>query len=270
MSIALAVSAALVCAFGISICAATPEFIWRGLYVVVSHATVSDLLSALLIGLILAFFVEPVSQRVRLLFEGRHPEAAEHTRPRDVLFTAALSFAFALASICIHDAITAYVPVRGAGVEDLTSGVQLTVGWAIGPFSVAVAWLSARIRWLAGLTGIIAIASGSISGLLFAWPIQVMVTTTVPTIAILALGYRQFARHEPKERFARCARVVAVAGALWLVAALLADLLLNALGLERYDLYDAAGYWIDVRFYIGWALGLALMPMPDFKIRHRA
>ncbi len=39
-------------------CAAAPEFIWQGVRLAFSHPDVSDLLSALLIGVTLAFFVE--------------------------------------------------------------------------------------------------------------------------------------------------------------------------------------------------------------------
>ncbi len=49
----------LIAALWIAICAAAPEFIWRGAFVIIDHAQWGDLVAAALIGLILAFFIEP-------------------------------------------------------------------------------------------------------------------------------------------------------------------------------------------------------------------
>lgn len=61
---ALAFGSAVITALWIAVCAAAPEFIWQGVRLAFSHPDVSDLLSALLIGVTLAFFVEPLSESV--------------------------------------------------------------------------------------------------------------------------------------------------------------------------------------------------------------
>lgn len=145
---ALAGVAALICAFWISICAAAPEFIWQGLNLALGHVTRVDMLAALLIGLVLAFFIEPVMERVRdLLSISQHRHPAER-RPHDVLFTACLSLVFALTSICLHEAMTAFVANRDAQAAGhdpgLSAGIVLTISWAIVPFAVTIAWLAVQ------------------------------------------------------------------------------------------------------------------------------
>lgn len=263
---ALAGVAALICAFWISICAAAPEFIWQGLNLALGHITRVDMLAALLIGLVLAFFIEPVMERVRdLLSISQHRHPAER-RPHDVLFTACLSLVFALTSICLHEAMTAFVANRDAQAAGhdpgLSAGIVLTISWAIVPFAVTIAWLAVRVRWLAIVTGIIAGASSYITAWLFAWPVETVIATTIPCVIILGLGYRHMVRMPGPQVFARCARSVALVGTIWLIAALLFDMAMPQFQLEQFELYDAPSFWMDVRFYIGWTIGLALAPSP--------
>jgi hypothetical protein len=60
------VISALALALWIAICAAAPESIWQGRWIVAAHLSRADLLSVL-IGLVLAFFVEPLMERARHL-----------------------------------------------------------------------------------------------------------------------------------------------------------------------------------------------------------
>jgi hypothetical protein len=76
----LAGSVALIVAFWVAICAAAPEVIWQGLRIAAGHLTRADLLSALLLGLILAFFVEPLLRRIGDFFGPSRPTAAEEGR----------------------------------------------------------------------------------------------------------------------------------------------------------------------------------------------
>ena len=127
----LAGIAALIAAVWISICAAAPEFIWEGFRLALGHVSRTDLLAALLIGLVLAFFVEPVMEHARLLLARlQHPQHVDH-RQHDALFAAGLALAFALTSICLHEAMTAYISARGSRDAGLAAGVELTVSWAI-------------------------------------------------------------------------------------------------------------------------------------------
>jgi hypothetical protein len=43
---------------------------------------------------------------------------------------------------------------------------------------------------------------------------------------------------------------------------LLIDTLLGFYELPQFKLYSAADFWMDLRFYLGWMLGLILVPLP--------
>jgi hypothetical protein len=145
----------------VAICAVAPEFIWQGFRIAYEHRDWSDLFSALLIGLILAFFVEPATERIRdLLHRARKTADVAESRPRNVFFTACLSLAFALTSVGLHDAMTAFITGHGEGAEGIgiAAGISLTTEWAVIPFAMMLAWQCARPRWIAVPTGVVALA----------------------------------------------------------------------------------------------------------------
>lgn len=262
---ALAGVAVVLCAFWVSICAAAPEFIWQGLHLALGHLTRTDLLAALLVGLVLAFFVEPVMERIRHLLSRQSHRQHVAFRAHDALFTTGLSLAFALTSVCLHEAMTAFASGRGSelsGAEaGLAAGIELTTSWAIVPFAITVAWLTVRPRWLAVPTGAAAAAS-CLTGWLFDWPLESVIATTIPCLIILALGYRRVLRTPSHRVLVRCARSVALVGTSWLVFAAVFDAVAPLLHLGHVELYDAPSFWMDVRFYVGWTVGLALAPSP--------
>jgi hypothetical protein len=263
----LAGVAVVLCAFWVSICAAAPEFIWQGLHLALGHLTRTDLLAALLVGLVLAFFVEPVMERIRHLLSRQSHRQHVAFRAHDALFTTGLSLAFALTSICLHEAMTAFASGRGSelsGAEaGLAAGIELTTSWAIVPFTITVAWLTVRPRWLAVPTGAAAAAASCLTGWLFDWPMESVIATTIPCLIILALGYRRGLRAPSHRVLARCARSVALVGTIWLLVAAVFDVVTPLLHLGHVELYDAPSFWMDLRFYIGWTVGLALAPSPD-------
>jgi hypothetical protein len=118
----LAGSSALLSALWIAICAGAPEFIWRGLRIALKHLNSTALLSALLIGVVLAFFVEPIMDRPRdLLRASRHKEPA-HSGSRGILYSVGVSLAFALVSVSLHEAMSALVSNGDVGP---TAGLDL-------------------------------------------------------------------------------------------------------------------------------------------------
>lgn len=262
------VASALISSLWIAIGSAAPEFIWQGLRIAATHTGWIELLSALLTGVILAFFVEPAMQRVHDLLHGQRQHASPHGEPRSILFAASLSLAFAVASVCLHDALTAFVSGRGEPVtesEALVAGIELVISWSIVPFAITLAWLSLRGGlWLVVPMGIVAIASPGIAGWLFSWPPHDVMTTAVPCLLILACGYRQILRKPVRQGFVRCARAVALVGTAWLLFAVVVDAVLTLFHASQFDLYTAENFWIDARFYLGWTLGLILAPFPFF------
>jgi hypothetical protein len=256
----------VISAFWVAICAAAPEFIWQGLSLALGHLSRTEVLGALLVGLVLAFFVEPVMERVRHLLS--RPPHGQHTefRMHGALFTAGLSLAFALTSICLHEAMNAFVSDRG-GVSSgpdagLAAGIGLTTEWAIVPFAITIAWLTIRPRWLAVPTGAVAVVAAYLTGWLFDWPMQSVITTMIPSLVILGLGYRHMLRTPSHRALDRAAKSVALVGTIWLVAAAAFDVAMRLFHMAQFSLYDAPSFWMDVRFYVGWAVGLALAPSP--------
>jgi hypothetical protein len=249
----------------VAICTAAPEFIWRGLRIATGHIERADLYSALLVGVILAFFVEPLMERLRGLGGHAQPHAG-----RGVLFTAAIGLVFAFVAVCLHDAMKAFLAAQdqhaGPGTvlpkSGLMGGLFLTVGWAMVPFATSLAWFGARRRWLAAPLGLAAALSAYGAGSLFAWSRVEIVTTMVPCVAILLLGYRQTPGADSADPRSRQARLVAQVAGAWLLAALLLELILDAVHLKRFALYSPGGIWMDFRFYLGWVLGLLLAPSP--------
>lgn len=260
----LAAAAAIAAALWVAVCAAAPEFVWQGLRIAFGHFSRADLAAALLLGAVLAFFVEPAMRRLHDLFaRERHREARE---PGNPLFAAGLGLAFALVSVAVHDALVAFISARGAGHAEPGSGLEaailLAAAWAIVPAAVGLAWLAAHRRWLKLPLGLLAAASAGIAGWLFAWSRLEMITTAIPSLVILGLGYRRVLNVTPGGAFARCAPVVAGVAAVWLAAAVLLDILLRSTGFAGPHLYPAADFWVDARFYLGWTLGLLLAPSP--------
>jgi hypothetical protein len=249
-------------ALWIAICAAAPEFIWNGFGIALHDLSRADVAAALLIGLILAFFVEPLIDRLRELLDRLAGEAAPRRAPRRPLFVAGLSLAFALVSACLHYVMTAFVSERH-GVQEATkaglaAAIDLTASWSLVPFAIALAWLCFRRGRLGIALGIIGAASPLIAGLLFSWSLQDIVDTIIPCLLILGLGYAGLPRGVPRRAFARCAAIVAGVAVAWLATALILD----ATGVTS-GLYDTAGFWVDLRFYGGWIIGLLLAPFPQ-------
>ncbi len=262
-------ASALAASFWIAICCAAPEFIWQGLWVALAHPSWTKLFSAILIGLILAFFVEPTMHRLRVLVRPSKQENGSDDEPRHALFTAALSLAFALASVCLHDAITAFVSGHGSGPSEadgaLATAIMLATEWAFVPFAVTLAWLNVWHHWLRVPMGVIGGASSLLAGWLFSWPLQSVITTCIPCLAILGFGYRRLLQEPGEHEFGGYARLVALVAMTWFAAALLFDAALRFRHADYPALYNATDFWADVRFYVGWSLGLMLAPWPYHK-----
>ncbi|HTH99507.1 MAG TPA: hypothetical protein VL752_01065 [Acidisoma sp.] len=253
----------LTAALWIAVCAATPEFIWRGARVVSHHFSWADAAAALMIGLILAFCIEPAMERARnLLFGGKQ----EGHRQYSPLFAAAAGIAFGLASVCLHDAITSFLAlhaeehaVRHAG---LVNGLRIALSWAVVPFFTTLAWLAAARRRLVWPMGLLGVLSPVGAAWVFSWSASDTLTTFIPCTAFLALGYRALRRGPTERLFPQAARSIAWAGPLWLAAAVVVDGVLVASHVTGLRLYNGPELWVDARFYAGWCMGLLLAPFP--------
>jgi hypothetical protein len=257
-------AAVFIVSLWVAICAVAPEFIWQGLRIAYAHPGWSDLLSALLIGLILAFFVEPATERIRdLLHSTKASVGAEEGRSRSVFFTGILSLTFALTSVGLHHAMSAFLIGHGESAEGvgIEGGIRLAFEWAFVPFTATLAWQCTGPRWLAFPAGILALVSPVVAGWLYGWSAKTILETIIPCSIVLILGYRTIIQSPADHAFARCARIVSFVGAAWIAAEFAIDVILGFLH-PFLKLYTTTELFADLRFYIGWTLGLLLAP-PD-------
>lgn len=262
----LAGIAAFVSALSVAICAAAPELVWQGLVLISRQVSRIDLLSALLIGLVLAFLVDPLMERVRHLLARRRMHEVTANTERNPLFATGIGIAFAFVSICLHNALNSFVSGSGSHADSdftmLEAAIKLTAAWAFVPFCIALAWIGARCRWARIPLGVIAAASPLFAGLVFSWAWQTMVITFVPCVAILLLGYRLSLVAPRQSGFGPCVRSVALVAPAWLAAIVLIESVLYTLSLDPCGVRGFLEFWTDARFYLGWALGLSLTPFP--------
>lgn len=258
------VAAALVSALWIATSAASPEFIWQGLAVFAAHVTWTDLVSALLIGLVLVFFIEPILQQLRALVGSARP--AEERTQRNVPLVAAFGVLLGFTSVCLHDAMSAYASSNGESTG-LEAALALTTASAIVPFAVTLAWQSIGRRWLGLGLALVAALSPFAAGWLFGWSPQTLIAAAVPCLAIFGLGYRQIRAGDRLNGFSGCARVLLGVAIVWFAVAVAFDAIVSALHAGWLALYGPTELLVDLRFYVGWLIGLLLVPIPSLAVR---
>jgi hypothetical protein len=95
-----------------------------------------------------------------------------------------------------------------------------------------------------------------------------VITTSIPCLLILGLGYRCITKEPTHLALVRCAPVIALVAGGWLISAVLFDTLIDVNLFGQPKLYTQAELWADVRFYLGWAMGLILAPPPSNAISY--
>lgn len=267
----------LIASAWVAICAAAPEFIWRGAFVVISHAQWGDLVAAVFIGIILAFFIEPLVERLRQLplHGAKDPELGD--RSYRLLFPVLAGLALALSSVAIHDSIRAFVSGLDSGQAEHHFGFDVGIdaafhiadAWTFVPFCISLAWLTMRKKYLRGPLAVIAAVSPALAGGWFSWPTITTITTWLPALAILGMGYRQWSTGPVALFHRRCAMNVAWIAPTWLAAAVAFDWAIRLLHADWPMLYDWEGFGEDARFYLGWTVGLLLAPVPLIETPER-
>ena len=86
--------------------------------------------------------------------------------------------------------------------------------------------------------------------------------TSIPCVALIPLGQAYVARNWGGATFRNLAIFLAGFSALWLAGTRLLQAALPLAGLPELRLYEAGDLGSDFRFYLGWAMGLALAPNP--------
>lgn len=244
----------------VSVCSVAPEFLWQGWLTVTHHFSWVSAGNVLLVGTIVAFFVEPLVERLRAM---RLHVVPKQRNPAHATFAA---FGFAVLAVLVHEAITSFVSTSYAGNREesgLFAALSDVLQWSSIPFTVTIAWLCLRrsgwIRWSTLL-----LASGMVFSLGFIseWSIQDTFTTAIPCACILFAGLLVMRRHAAQLALSRCAQLIAIVACIWLVTAGLVQSGLSLFAPETWHFYSWTEYTIDFRFYVGWVIGLAVAPRP--------
>ncbi len=245
-------------ALWVAICSASPEFLWQGLVSLFSHFTWLNIAVALLIGSILAFFVEPVLEHLRGLGGG-----SKHT-DKSPAFAACTALSFAFVAVCIHEAITVYIDASHQNAQadhNLFNAVSQAIEWAVIPFAITLAWLGARAKpWASLLVVLFAELVVCLSGVWYDWSMREILTTSIPCTLILGAGYLGVRQRWDHRTIGRCARQTGVIALGWLAASGVLQLCLSLAHVESFRVYDWADFTIDIRFYAGWVIGLLVAP----------
>lgn len=247
----LLVASCLVFCLWVAICAAAPEFMWRGLQEFVEHFNMKTVWWGLLFGAILAFFIEPMLERAR-----HHGRFEDERGPLAAAFAAILS---ALAAVSVHEVLISIAvsthgePTAEAGA--LQAAVDQILEWSLIPLVVTGAWFVARLGRVPALVSAV-VATLWLLGVewFYTWTTQVAVETAVPCIVILVAGQMWKSRTPGPVR--RLAPLMAGIAIVWLAGAWLATQMGWA------NLYTPDDLRSDAFFYAGWFLGLVLAPEP--------
>jgi hypothetical protein len=244
----------------VAVCSASPELIWQGFLTVLHHFDQTTVGSALLVGAVVAFFVEPLTERLRAR---RIKLTHKHKTTTHATFAA---FGFAVLAVLIHDAISTYVATtdEGAHAKDkLVYAITEVSQWVWIPFVVTTAWLCAHLtRWVAIPILLLALIAILSIGFVFDWNGADIFTTTVPCVCILFGGFYLMRKHSDQRALWRCTTMTAAIAIIWLASMGFLQAILSLFAVKSMSVYAWSEYTIDCRFYLGWLIGLAVAPNP--------
>jgi len=246
----------------VSVCAFAPELIWQGFLLLHGHFGLAQVYSALFIGALFAFFVEPLVERLKA---GRWHPAHEHGH--GLLIGAPVSLLFGFVVVCLHEAITAYLGSGHAGDEvmraRLAAALDEAVEWSSIPAAVTAAWFVAGTWRRLAIPALVLAAAWIVAvGIVYAWGWQIVTTSAIPGILLLLLGTRIVLRRWDGGTFQALATLTACLTFGWVAVAWLANGLAMHFAGPGAEVYARAAVGDDLRFYLGWSLGLFVAPNP--------
>jgi hypothetical protein len=249
--------------FWVSICAFAPELIWQGFMLLRGHFGLAQLYSALFIGALFAFFVEPLVERVKS-GHWRQPHQPKH----GLLFGALVSFAFGFVVVWLHEAIAAYLAGGGHGGDHdryaaLAEALEEAFQWSSVPAAVTAAWiLAGTARPLAVPATVLACIWCFAVGIIYRWGWELVLTSALPCSLLAILGTRRVLRGWDSTTIPALAKIAAATAGAMVLLMLLLDLVASRIGGPSLDFYADAAFHDDLRFYLGWCLGLYVAPNP--------
>ena len=247
-----------------SVCAVAPEVIWQGFVLLRGHFGLAEAYTALFIGTLFAFFVEPLTERVKTR-SWRLPR--EHTG--NLLLGTLISVVFGIAVVCIHESLSAYVGSTHATPDAKQAGLAhalaQTQEWASIPAAIMLSWfaagLSRRLAWPAAGLACVWIAA---AGFAYGWLFKEVMATAIPCCIIALAGTKVVLRGWRDGTIPALAGVIAYVAISWLALSCAFVALAGHAGDAR-AFYTFDQIWEDARFYLGWFLGLSVAPNPRLE-----
>jgi hypothetical protein len=164
----------------------------------------------------------------------------------------------------VHEAITVYVAASHSNEqasENLVKAVSTALQWAAIPFFVTIAWMAARgPKWMMWTLAVIAMIASYLTAVAFEWQARVLLTSIIPGLLILIAGCVIVREQWDVSTFRRCARATAVIALAWLLLTGVLQAVLWLAHVEAFRVYERSEFWSDLRFYIGWVIGLFVAP----------
>lgn len=245
------------------VCASVPEVIWQGGRLLLAHGDHEEfLISSLLVGLMLAFFVEPLIERFKARSWAAHHEAQSWT-----FVTILVSVVFGMVTVCIHQCIESLLHNGGgAGEAHKTAGlheaIRIAVQWSFVPTIFTATWfVGLRNRTLGN--GLIPVASGlafAVAAFVFHWHVYNAVASTLVGLLTSIVVINPVAARPRLYQGSNDSLRLSLTAGLCFAACTLVLATINT-SVVRID-YDGLDYGEDVRFYLGWAIGLSFLPNP--------
>ena len=249
-----------------SACAFAPEVMWQGFLFLRSHFGAAEFYTAVFIGALFTFFVEPLAERLRA-GKWRLPHSQEHGPGGSLLLGVPLSLSVGFALVCVHEAMGAFFgsaqSEEGARWMSLTGAIWQALEWTSVPAAVTAAWLvaSASRRFAYAAAGV-ACAWTLATGFVWGWTWPDVVTTSAVGCLVALLGARVVLRGWDKDSLPALARIVAVTSVTCLASVLLVQAAAGWVSGRAFEFYTLSQAYEDLRFYLGWFLGLSFAPDP--------
>ena len=253
----------LVFACWVSICAAVPEVLWRGLTVLIKHFSASDVYAIILIGLMATVFVEPLMERAK---QGRW-FIADDGGGRHPLLTVMIALSSGVIAVGVHECLTAFLEAaeeaQKSDVGGIGQGFGLLMRWAILPMVVTLAWFAGRLPkpWPV-VVGAGACLWAVVVGYLLQWSFIHTAKNLVACLLLVPAGQIYLTRHWGQPVLHRLALALLLAIPPWLGLVTVAEWAWHYYGFAASPLAARNHLGVDLRVYLGCAFGIALAPAP--------
>src|SRR5262249_32858801 len=132
------------------------------------------------------------------------------------------------------------------------------------PLLVTILWFAARGNWRLSLAaGMLTCLWVVAVGFHYDWAWRDIVRTAIPCVAITIFGALSIGASREQQSFLWLASLTALVALCWFAVLGVAQGVTWLFDIGRVPIYSWDEFGEDFRFYLGWALGLAVAPNPE-------